>query len=201
MKTQFKISLLLVSSLLLISGISTGQSADEAKKEEKVKRLKMVKIVDGEKTVMDTVIYGDSDFKWHFEGNFPFEADSMMKRRIQRFEPDGQGKHRKMLFMSPDEGEFVMRGFAVSGKDSLCQLIRMRRHDGPDGMDVMKFRGEGPVPPAPPHIFRFRAKGNVIDLDDPGIISYRKKGLSGGREKIEIIRQKPADTDERIMIE
>ncbi|WP_423130069.1 hypothetical protein [Gaoshiqia sp. Z1-71] len=201
MKTQFNISLFVVSSLLLISGISMGQSTDEAKKDEKVKRLKMVKIVDGEKTVLDTLIYGNTGFKWDFDGNFPFEADSALKGRFHRFEMDGPGRHRKMLFMSPDEREFVMRGFAVSDKDSLCQLIRMRRHDGPDGMDVMKFRGEGPRPPAPPHVVHFRAKGNVIDLDEPGMISYRKKDLSGGREKIEIIRKKPADTKDKIVIE
>ncbi|HKI88159.1 MAG TPA: hypothetical protein VKA38_03965, partial [Draconibacterium sp.] len=34
---------------------------------------------------------------------------------------------------------------------------------------------------------------NVIDLSDPGIISFKKKKMSGDREKITIIRKKPDD--------
>ncbi len=36
-------------------------------------------------------------------------------------------------------------------------------------------------------------RGNVIDLGDPGIISYKKKKMSGGREKITIIRNEPSE--------
>jgi len=48
-----------------------------------------------------------------------------------------------------------------------------------------------PVPPDAPHVlFLDRNKsGNVVDLNDPGIISYKKKKLNGGREKITIIRK------------
>jgi hypothetical protein len=37
--------------------------------------------------------------------------------------------------------------------------------------------------------------GNVIDLSDPGIISYKKKKMSGGREKITIIRNEPSEKE------
>jgi hypothetical protein len=52
--------------------------------------------------------------------------------------------------------------------------------------------------------FSKRSKpGNVIDLSDPGIISFNKKKLSGGREKIEIIRNEVNDeqSDSEISID
>jgi len=39
------------------------------------------------------------------------------------------------------------------------------------------------------------ALGNVIDLSDPGIISYEKKDLKDGKEKITIVRKKPTEKD------
>ena len=60
---------------------------------------------------------------------------------------------------------------------------------------------ELPQPPSPPHpphmpkmmqIEKRKAKNN-IDLSDPGIISYKKKNKSRGREKITIIREKPEE--------
>ncbi len=41
------------------------------------------------------------------------------------------------------------------------------------------------------------SRGNVINLADPGIISYKKKKLSGGREKITIIRKEPPPQEAR----
>lgn len=53
-------------------------------------------------------------------------------------------------------------------------------------------------------MIRDRKKGNVIDLSDPGIISFEKKELKDGKEKITIIREKPSEEEmeinEEIMI-
>ena len=37
--------------------------------------------------------------------------------------------------------------------------------------------------------YRYQQGGNVIDLSDPGILSYKKEKMSDGREKITIIRK------------
>ena len=44
-------------------------------------------------------------------------------------------------------------------------------------------------------ILKSQNNGNVIDLSDPGIISYDKKELKNGKEKITIIRNKPVEKD------
>src|SRR5690606_25205374 len=48
-----------------------------------------------------------------------------------------------------------------------------------------------PFPPHAPHVMMFRnnRNKNVIDLSDPGIISYDKKILKNGTEKITIVRK------------
>ncbi|MCK3682524.1 hypothetical protein [Maribellus sp. YY47] len=61
------------------------------------------------------------------------------------------------------------------------------------------------MPMAPKMIMmRDHQKGNVIDLSDPGIISFEKKELKDGKEKITIIREKPSEEEmeinEEIMI-
>ena len=59
-----------------------------------------------------------------------------------------------------------------------------------------------PHPPKVPHVVRLNKKlsGNVIDLGDPDIISYKKKKMSGGREKITIIRNEPSETAEEDVV-
>ena len=53
------------------------------------------------------------------------------------------------------------------------------------------FFGAPHAPHAPKVIRIEKHGGNVIDLSDPGIISFDKKDLKDGKEKIVIIRKKP----------
>ena len=57
-----------------------------------------------------------------------------------------------------------------------------------NGPDMKHFP---PMPPMP-HMKMMKEQhaGRIIDLNDPNIISYKKKSMKGGREKIEIIRNK-----------
>jgi len=60
-----------------------------------------------------------------------------------------------------------------------------------NGENVMIDPGFPPMPSMPPQeMRRWRQDNRVIDLNDPAIISFRKKDLKGGLEKIEIIRKK-----------
>lgn len=54
-----------------------------------------------------------------------------------------------------------------------------------------------PKPPKGPHVFHIKKKTseNIIDLSDPGIISYKKKSISKGREKITIIREEKEENE------
>jgi len=51
-----------------------------------------------------------------------------------------------------------------------------------------------PVPPVPPvphmNMMKMHHSGQVIDLNDPNIVFYKKKEMKGGLEKIEIVRKK-----------
>lgn len=83
-------------------------------------------------------------------------------------------------------------------------IVRKRMKDGAE--DHLIFRNDGdemlvppppPPPPAPPvppfphmKVMKMQHAGQIIDLNDPNIISYKKKDVKGGMEKIEIIRKK-----------
>ncbi|HZL10287.1 MAG TPA: hypothetical protein VFC65_09845 [Prolixibacteraceae bacterium] len=50
-----------------------------------------------------------------------------------------------------------------------------------------------PMPPTPPAQMKMMKQvqnGQLINLNDPNIVSFKKKDMKGGLEKIEIIRKK-----------
>jgi len=115
------------------------------------------------------------------------------------------------VFVEDSEGNqvFVWKGDTIdSGEtfewfgtdefelDSLTQNFEFRfsELDG-DGDKSFILAPHPPHPPKVPHIVKLNKKlhGNIIDLSDPGIISYKKKKLRGGREKIVIIREAEHD--------
>jgi hypothetical protein len=59
-----------------------------------------------------------------------------------------------------------------------------------------------PAPPVPPFphmkVMKMQHGGQTIDLNDPNIVSYKKKDVKGGMEKIEIIRKK-SENQENMM--
>ncbi len=163
--------------VLLTFGTGLQTMAQENPESKQIKKeIRTIVIKDGEKTVMDTVIYGgDTEV-------FPF---------------DGTKETRKMIVHEEElDGD--------SGK----QVRVTVREIGPGDEDVMMYdngrRGQRrmitrPLPPAMPRLqaapgartfmFRSQQSPNVIDLADPGVISFKKKKMSGGREKITVIRQ------------
>lgn len=123
--------------------------------------VRVVRITDGVKTVMDT-LSGDENLiirdmealdldrmlKWL--GKAPFRIDSLHRNFEFRFlEPEGEEDER-----------FIFH----PGNTALPQAPRIIRVDK-------------------------RTTRNTIDLSDPAIISYKRKKIRGGREKIVIIRE------------
>ncbi|HSO87598.1 MAG TPA: hypothetical protein VLQ91_13670 [Draconibacterium sp.] len=170
----------LLSSFILIGDYP--QDPPRSKKTEK--HIKMVKIDDdGKKMELDTVIHGDDIFVW--------QGDTI-------------GGKKEMKWISKDD--FKM--------DSIHQNFDMNfeykiEDDGEGNMVIMKSGKGGkhmimaPVPPGtpmPPHapnvmMFRGPKSKNVIDLSDPGIISYDKKLRKDGTEKITIVRKQVSEED------
>lgn len=173
-----------LSSFYLIG--ESPQDPPRGRKTEK--HIKMVKVDDsGKKMELDTILHGDQVFVWH--------GDTI-----------GGGKEMKWI----SRGDFKM--------DSIHQNFDMNfeykiEDDGEGNMVIMKSGKGGkhmimaPMPPGapmPPHapdmmMFRSHTSKNVIDLSDPGIISYNKKIQKDGTEKITIVRKQVREDDEKVI--
>ncbi|MGQ8338123.1 hypothetical protein ACUNWD_16345 [Sunxiuqinia sp. A32] len=217
MKALLKTGILGLLTVVLLSSFSLRESPEDPPRGIK-KHLKMVKVENGEKTVIDTVITGDADvMTWFSDQDFDFKIDSTIKTKLKKFDiqiEDTDGKQDVFVFSSDDDDPFswtedidVTTETTLDG-DSIVKVIVMKKSDGDLEEKVIRMKHPHPFvkvphPPIPPRIefFKQHVDGNVINLNDPGIISFKKKDLSGGREKIEIIRQKPAKLEDVEIIE
>ena len=216
MKTYSK-TLVVAAALFCATG-AWAQTSDNATQDEKSvkKHLKIVKIEDGVKTELDTVITDEGNFTWFGEGEFDeffpggeppmspdFPNDSVMRKHMKHFRFEGPDGERREVFMHRGPGEFeAMREFKFEDGDSTRHMVFI--HKGDNGDEFMNFGGpDMPRPPRPMRIKHIERMGHpdLIDLNDPDVISFKKKDLSGGREKIEIIRKKSTGKDVEVETE
>jgi hypothetical protein len=161
-----------LGSFLLFSSFSLRENPQDpprGEKGEKAKRhIRLEKIENGEKIVLDTVIEGTQVFVWN--GDTIGSANKLKWSGKGNFEMDSIHKNFEFRFLESDR---------------------------PDDKKRFMFAPHPPKPPKIPHVVRLQKNlsGNVIDLGDPGIISYKKKKMSGGREKITIIRNEPSEKE------
>jgi hypothetical protein len=213
-----KNSILFLAILLIFTMVSGlpmyGQKTSPEKK--KITHVKVVTIKDGKETVIDTSFTGenmkvfshtgDKSFSWVTSGD-SLKVDTL----TEDFEYiTGAGKGKKMVIMrhGKDEGPMVIREMETEGDSGKKIVVHVEKISPEDGDILINHRSFGrqgrlsPAPLFPPaslttgQAFRFQNNTNVINLADPGIISYKKKKLSGGREKITIIRNEVMQTDE-----
>jgi hypothetical protein len=73
----------------------------------------------------------------------------------------------------------------------------MKSGKGDEQFVMAPFPPGAPMPPHAPKVMMFRGQKNrnVIDLSDPGIISYDKKLRKDGTEKITIVRKQVSEDD------
>lgn len=186
-----------------IFSFSAGFSgAQSEKKQEKQRHIRVVKVVDGKKSELDTVVAHSNVFVWKGDsigGEFgmpfgPFRAQR--NGRPGRFNGGGPGAPMNRP-MEPG-GFWAQRHDSADSlgmpKDTMIHRFfigREMRRQMPDriflnnqrpGMRQFEFQRGG--------FFQERDLENSIDLGDPNIISYSKKNMKGNKEKIEIIRQK-----------
>ncbi|WP_346861780.1 hypothetical protein [uncultured Draconibacterium sp.] len=215
MKRILSLTAILASALVFTSAISINQSPLNVPQDEKGKKhIKMVKIGDdGKKMEIDTVmkvdevliwngdtIDGGHAMKWVSKGDFDMDMDFDMDFDV---EEDGSGN--VFIMKSGNKTAPAVYEFKTEDGDSSKQY-RIKVIGG-DEADVLKWHSKGDndmffgAPAmAPAHkIIRIdKQDGNVIDLSDPGIISFEKKELKDGREKITIVREKPAKESKEI---
>ena len=204
---------ILLSAAFLLSSFSLRENPqDPPRGKKKERHIKLVKVdEDGNRVELDTVLSNDNVFVWHGD---TIGGSGMKWFAKGNFHPDSlpgdmdfdfdftNDFHRKVMIVKPDG-------------DSITEYSYEIRTDAPDGhRDVLVWHGDKgenrifavpeipgvpPVPPVPP-VPRIRFLGNEndansIDLSDPGIISYKRKKLKDGREKITIIRNEPAEKE------
>lgn len=189
------------------------QDPPRGKKSEK--HIRIVKIDEkGNKVELDTILRGDQVFVWQGDTI----GDKMEWNRMEKdgFAFDSLQKDMDFDFDLSNEENFIsirtgkkdgpMIYKFRSDSDSLETFdIRMLK-DGPQGEHNMRMwhgksgekRTVDPgilAPPAPPRLrFLGRQRENVIDLGDDDVISYKRKKLSGGREKVTVIRNEAKET-------
>ena len=162
MKNMFFILGVFLAGFLLLSSFSLRENPQDPPLGEKSERhVKLVKVEDGKKTELDTIIKGDNIFVWN---------------------GDTLGTVKDFQFEMPE----------LPNLDSLTEeiIIQLKDKDFDFETPSAWFR-DVPKPPKMPHVFHIEKNysGNIIDLSDPGIISYKKKSIRNGREKIVIIRE------------
>lgn len=209
MKTILKTSLLPLLSIFVLSGFSLREKPEDPPPGEK--KLKMVKIEDGKKTVIDTVITGNDDaFSWFAAHDFTSEIDSVLNKKLQKLEVvmddlDGEEKIEVFKFDDDFDMDFDITTETIADGDSVVKVVVLKHSDHVGKEKIVHLKHPHivrvPHPPKPPkvRILKHHMNDRLINLNDPDIISYKKKDLSGDREKIEIIRKKNKydDMDDR----
>lgn len=231
MKRILSLSGIIAISFFVLSAFSIRENPqDPPRGKKKIRHIQLVEKDSNGKTVeLDTVIHGDQvfvwngdtignerEFKWTMKGdsldkdfnmNFSYEieddADGNIfvikqgkggKRMLHEFKMDGDSAHAFVFDI--DENEFH------GGDDNMFWV----RKDSDREMFFHSPRPNRlPRPPRAPELMFLGKQNseNVIDLSDPGIISYKKKLNKDGTEKITIVRKQvdeDAEKKEEIII-
>lgn len=106
------------------------------------------------------------------------------------------------VFHFNGDRKFEWTGSDSASADQRIRHLRLEHRDSgsPRRMIVAPMAPGLPANPRVPFIQAIRHRqGNVIDLSDQGVISFKKKKMSGGREKITIIRKQVPEQEQEFM--
>ena len=201
MNSILSITASLALAVLFPSSFSFREAPQDPPRGKKVEKHIQIKKIDedGNKMELDTVIEGDNVFvwqgdtisgghemKWVSKEDFDFDFDSDMDFDIDVKETaDG-----KVIIMKSDiDGKKIVKEIKIDMDGLPGEHEFMMLH----APEVAGF----PHPPhAPKTLFiQHQSKKNVIDLSDPGIISYNKKKMKNGTEKITIVRKQVSEEE------
>ncbi len=225
MKRILSMTGILALTFIFLSAFSIRENPQEPPRGKKAERhIKMVKVDEqGKKIELDTFIQGDQIFVWNGDtiggGNDlkwiskdEFNMDSIHKHFDMDFEYeiDNDGEGNVFIMKSGKDGRRVIREFRTEGDSTFTIDIDKRVMPGGKGdmfwmdkdsghrMIVRAPRMAGvPRPIHEPHVLFMDKpkKENIIDLSDPGIVSFKKKLNKDGTEKITIVRKQVEDKD------
>jgi len=190
MKRILSVVLLSGFSLFLLSSFSIRENPQDPPRGKKTeKHIKMVKVDDnGKKIELDTVISGNEPLVWN--------GDTI-----------GVGKELKWISKNDFMMDSIHQNFDMNYEykiddDGEGNIFIMKSGKGGDHMMMLPEPPGAPFPPRAPRVMmiRDRQNKNVIDLSDPGIISYDKKIQKDGTEKITIVRKQMEEKHEEEII-
>jgi hypothetical protein len=184
------------------AGPAENNEVEQTAPQQKVQRVKVTKIENGKTINIDTT------FNFANEKVIQLKVDSMLKK-LDVVEGKS-GEPTVIIMRKGDKGKTVR---VVSGKPSDqdaatviyskdCDTSKVKCKNvvciSTDGGKVFSFDGDGgmmpPPPPMPPgHMKAFKVFGGdpfAFDADNSDIISYDKKDIGKGLEKITIVRKK-----------
>ena len=210
---------------VLVSSFASMQKGDETQEPKKTRHIKMVKIENGKKMEIDTVLAGDDVFVWNGDTinpvkhirkfnhadfdkthQFDVKVDSKVGDEnvmIIKHKGGKKGEPAFMHMLPDDDMDVITEDIDSIGK----RIVVRKRMKDAHGNNMIYFNDEDmkhfppmpPMPPVPPvphmRMMGIQHSGQIIDLNDPNIISFKKKEMSGDREKIEIIRKKSDDNE------
>ena len=220
MKNTFVLLTMAGLTALGLSSYSIFQDSEQAQP-KKTRHIKIMKMENGKKMELDTVLSGDDIFVWNgdtlnpakrIKKFSPAQFDKMhnpdgafdKKEKVKIYRHNGNKSGEPMIWQlnSDDDVEMI----SETEGDSLMEniIIHKRHSDGNEDDRIMHSKHEDgnhfppmppmpPIPPMPP--MEMNHSRGMINLNDPNVISYKKKDISGGREKIEIIRNKSDENE------
>ena len=197
-------NLALLTGLILTTNVFTMMAdkpesvSDEPQKKEQ--KVKVVVNQNGKEIKIDTT------FNFADEKDVQAKVDSILKQKgIEAIKGDGQqiiivkgGKHMTMHHSGNTPGKeefqvFCQEGDSVKVKGK--KIVRIQKEG-----DLVLVDADGdmippppPVPPVPPfHMknFTFHSDPFAMDPNDDDIITYDRKDIGKGLEKITIVRKK-----------
>ena len=210
MKMVFYLGLFLTATLFSY-GQTTEKKATAPKGEQKKEQHVKVMVSQNGK-----VINIDTTFNFADEKVVKFKVDSMLK--TLNVTESGSGNHKFIIIRDGKDMNMSHHpGSKMAGEEQISVYYDKSDSSAMKGQKKIILNGEGgyvvmsdadrdmipPPPPFPPmpgvHVKSFKMIGGdpfAMDPNDKDIISYEKKDIGKGLEKITIVRKKQPETDQ-----
>lgn len=189
-KIILKISTFVLVLATLVQSVS-AQSNSTGQKDEY--HIKIVKVDGNNKTELDTVVNNDSPFIWNGDTINPVNGMVFMSSKNSDSKNFNFNFHKGVgqdAFFITNTKE--LDSILETVENSIFKWNVSSLGNKPSGFKELKT-GDTTVY----FISKDNNNKNIIDLSDSGIISFKKKDLSDGREKITIVRKKQEKKEDK----